>query len=77
MADVVLRLNLDSEEVELTVDGEVALASGQDVFVSWVGAYNEKHPLEPVVIETVVPEKIVEPEEPVKETTDETTSTED
>lgn len=43
MAEIKLRFNLDNEEVELTVDGEVALASGQEVFRSWVSAYNDKH----------------------------------
>lgn len=43
MAEIKLRYNSDSEEVELVVDGEVALASGNDVFVSWVADYNEKH----------------------------------
>lgn len=43
MAEVKLRLNLDAEEVELVVDGKVAISSGQDVFHSWVEAYNAKH----------------------------------
>jgi hypothetical protein len=48
VAELKLRLNLDAEEVELVVDGQVALSSGQDVFVSWVEAFNEKHkPVEP------------------------------
>lgn len=67
MADVGLRFNLENEEVELTVDGEVAFASGSDVFKSWVDAYNEKHPLEPVTVEVPVPAQPVQPEEPVEE----------
>jgi hypothetical protein len=43
VAQVGLRFNLDAEEVELTVDGQTALTSGQDVFKSWVDAYNDKH----------------------------------
>lgn len=42
MAEVKMRLNLDAEEVELVVDGQVALASGPDVFKNWVDAYAEK-----------------------------------
>jgi len=49
MAEVKLRLNLEAEEVELVVDGAVALSSGPEVFRNWVEAYNEKHkPAEPV-----------------------------
>jgi hypothetical protein len=71
MAEVKLRLNLDAEEVELVVDGQVALSSGQEVFKSWVEAYNGKHPLEPVVVEkpvsveVPVDEKVIEPANPV------------
>jgi hypothetical protein len=60
MAEVKLRLNLDSEEVELVVDGQVALTSGNDVFKNWVSAYNEKH--KPVVVEAPVEEKEVSEE---------------
>lgn len=45
MAELKLRLNLDAEEVELVVDGQVALSSGADVFSNWVEAYNAKHPV--------------------------------
>lgn len=62
MAEIKLRLNLDKEEVELVVDGEVALTSGNDVFKNWVDAYNEKHK----TIETPVEEKVVVVE-PVEE----------
>jgi hypothetical protein len=54
VAELKLRLNLDAEEVELVVDGQVALSSGQDVFKSWVDAYNGKYPLEPVIVEKPV-----------------------
>lgn len=62
MAEVKLRYNNDADEVELTVDGEVALTSGSDVFESWVKAYNDKHKSvdEPVVEEPV---KVAEPVE--------------
>lgn len=75
MAEIKLRLNLDAEEVELVVDGEVALTSGKDVLYSWVEAVNKKNYVapvepastEPVKIEEPVKEKEVAPEEPVKE----------
>lgn len=81
MAEVKLRLNLDSEEVELVVDNEVALTSGSDVFKSWVSAYNTKHPLpvpEPEIryVEKPVEEKVVDVEEPVKEEPAETETVE-
>lgn len=49
MAEIRMRLNLDAEEVEVTVDGTVAISSGQDVFKSWVDAYNDKH--KPAIVE--------------------------
>lgn len=66
-----LRYNNDHDEVELTVDGEVALTSGKDVFESWVHAYNEKHktveePVEPKVVDATNVET-VSPVEPVEE----------
>lgn len=75
MAQIGLRFNLDKEEVELTVDGEVALASGSDVFKSWVDAYSDKHK---VAVDEPVEEKDVDLEEteqvdvdnPVKEPVD-------
>lgn len=71
MAEVKLRFNLDAEEVELVVDGQVALSSGKEVFENWVGAYNEKHkPVvepEPVKVEAPVEEKTVPVAEPVVE----------
>lgn len=79
MAEVKLRYNPEVEEVELVVDDEVALTSGKDVFESWVGAYNEKHPLpvpDPVVVEAPVGEKKVDVEEPVKEEPKETEAVE-
>lgn len=51
MAELKLRYNPDTEEVELVVDNEVALSSGKEVFESWVDAHNEAHP-----------DKFVEPE---------------
>lgn len=76
MANVALRFNLDAEEVELTVDGEVAMSSGQDVFHSWVGAFNEKHktvdePVEEKVVPTEVETPPVKVDEPVEEKTTE------
>jgi hypothetical protein len=67
-----LRYNATNDEVELTVDGEVALTSGKEVFESWVRAYNDKYqvlaqpqePVQPVVVETAT----VEPEQKVIET---------
>lgn len=53
MAEVKMRLNLDAGEVELVVDGQVALSSGKDVFSNWVEAYNEKN--KPLVVEPVTP----------------------
>lgn len=68
MAELKLRLNLDAEEVELVVDGQVALTSGKDVFNSWVSAVNEKNkPVEPLVVEAPVPAEPVVPETPVVE----------
>ena len=73
MPNVTLRFNLDSEEVELTYDGEVALSSGTEVFKSWVDAYNEKHKPAPapVVVDVApaAPEAEVE-NETVEETTE-------
>lgn len=59
MAEVKLRFNIDTEEVEFVVDDKVVVASGQDVFESWVNAYNAKHPptIEP---EAPVDEKVVD-----------------
>jgi len=62
MAEVKLRLNLDAEEVELVVDGGVALSSGPDVFRNWVEAYNEKH--KPAVVEQPEPAPVVEQPDP-------------
>lgn len=56
MAELRLRLNLDSEEVELVVDGQVALTSGSDVLASWVQAINDKH--KPVEEEKKVAEEV-------------------
>jgi hypothetical protein len=53
MAEVKLRLNLDAEEVELVVDGQVALSSGKDVLANWVQVLNEKN--KPVHVEPVAP----------------------
>lgn len=72
MAEVKMRLNLDAGEVELVVDGQVALSSGPEVFKNWVDAYNEKHkPVveEPVKVEAPVVEPPVKVEEPVSEET--------
>ena len=55
MAEVKLRFNIDTEEVEFVVDDKVVVASGQDVFESWVNAYNAKHP------------PVIEPQAPVEE----------
>jgi hypothetical protein len=55
MAEVKLRLNLDSEEVELVVDGQVALSSGQEVLTSWVDAINDKRKPAPVAEATPPP----------------------
>lgn len=63
MAEIKLRYNAESEEVELVVDGEVALASGNDVFVSWVEDYNEKHK----TVEAPVEEKEIPLEQPSEE----------
>jgi len=49
-----LRYNNDTDEVELTVDGEVALSSGKDVFESWVKAYTAKYPPAPTLSEESV-----------------------
>lgn len=70
MAEVKLRLNLDAEEVELVVDGQVALTSGAEVFRNWVGAYNDKHKpahVEPVKVEAPVVTEPVTVEVPVNE----------
>lgn len=70
MAEVKMRLNLDAGEVELVVDGQVALSSGPDVFKSWVEVYNEKHKparVEPVSVEAPVPAQPVSVEAPVNE----------
>jgi hypothetical protein len=69
MAEVKLRLNLDAGEVELVVDGQVALSSGPEVFANWVEAYNEKHKpvVEPVAPAAPVVEALVSVEEPVVE----------
>lgn len=69
MAEVKLRLNLDAEEVELVVDGKVAISSGQDVFRSWVTAYNEKHkpvPAEPKVVDVSTAEPVTPSPEPAE-----------
>lgn len=71
MAEVKMRLNLNSLEVELVVDGVVALSSGSDVFQSWVEAANKLNPpahVEPVKVEAPVPETPVSVEVPVNET---------
>ena len=68
MAEVKLRLNLDTESVELVVDGQVALESGSDVFSNWVEAYNDKHKpvhVEPVKVETPVEQPPITVQEPV------------
>jgi hypothetical protein len=44
MAEVKMRFNPDAGEVELVVDGEVALASGREEFQSWVAYENEQNP---------------------------------
>ena len=69
MAEIKLRYNVTSEEVELLVDGEVAFGSGSETFKSWVDAYNNAHPLEPKIVEVPapVPDKVVEPGNEVKE----------
>jgi hypothetical protein len=67
VADIGLRFNLSTEEVELTVDGKVTMGSGQDVFQSWVNAYNEKH--KPIVVDTPIEEPPVPLTEPVVEET--------
>ena len=66
-----MRLNLDTEEVELVVDGQVALTSGQDVLHSWVEALNEKHKPHRSLDEPVVEEVKTEPVVEVKETSPE------
>lgn len=58
MAEIKLRYNPEAEEVELVVDEEVTLTSGADVFESWVGSYNEAHPVEPVVEEETEEDKL-------------------
>lgn len=72
MAEVKLRFNLDAEEVELVVDGKVALSTGADVFQSWVSAYNDKHKSvdEPVADKTVDLDSEVPAEEPAEVTVD-------
>src|SRR5690242_13971114 len=70
MAEVKLRLNLDAGEVELVVDGQVALSSGPEVFANWVEVYNEKNKpavVEPVVVAAPVQEAPVSVEAPVVE----------
>lgn len=70
MAEVKMRLNLNAMEVELVVDGQVALTSGQDVFLSWVEAANKLNPPptpEPVVVAAPVVEEPVSVEVPVNE----------
>lgn len=79
MSEIKLRFNLDAEEVELVVDGEVAMSSGSDVFANWVEVYNEKH--KPAVEPTPEPEPEKKVETPVEEKevpleTKETTETE-
>lgn len=58
MAEVKLRYNPDSEEVEFVVDGEVALSSGTAEFASWVEHYNGVHPPEPVEPEVTEEDKL-------------------
>jgi hypothetical protein len=70
MAEVKMRLNLNAMEVELVVDGAVALSSGKDVFLSWVEAANKLNPpvhSEPVKVEAPVPATPVSVEVPVNE----------
>lgn len=43
MAELKMRYNPETEEVELVVDNEVALSSGKEEFVSWVDYYTEVH----------------------------------
>ncbi len=78
MAEVKLRLNLDSESVELVVDGQVALESGSDIFKNWVAAYNEKHKVhvEPVKVEEPVAASPVNLDAPVQESVVETPTVE-
>lgn len=64
MPEVTLRYNAQGEEVELLVDGEVAMSSGPEVFASWVEVYNESHP--PAPPEPVEPPTPVEPPAPVE-----------
>jgi len=79
MAEVRMRLNLDAGEVELVVDGQVALSSGPEVFANWVEAYNTKNKpvhVEPIKVEEPVVETPVKVEEPVAETVVETETVE-
>ena len=79
MPEIKLRYNENSEEVELLVDNEVALTSGNDVFVSWVEAYNEKHKPEEPEIEKEVNEEVpeqVEEETSAEEESDDTDESE-
>lgn len=66
--EVKMRLNTETEEVEVLIDEEVLASSGKELFVNWVGWYNEKHkPVEPEVkVEETTDEPVVDkPEEPV------------
>lgn len=71
MPEIKLRYNETLEEVELLVDNEVALTSGKDVFESWVSAYNEAHPQEPVQEEETNEKEV---EQPAAETDSEDSS---
>lgn len=47
MPEVKMRYNPDEGQVELVVDGEVAMSSGKEEFRSWVDYENEQNPPAP------------------------------
>lgn len=72
--NLVLRMNLDTEDIELVVDGKLVDTVGPDVVASWVTALNEKRKaaIEPHTEDTllvnVIPEVPATPVEPVATT---------
>lgn len=65
MAELVFRLNLDAEDVELVLDGKVVDTVGKDVLSSWVDAINAKR--KPVEVDKPVEEKPVDVDNPVED----------
>lgn len=71
MAELVVRLNLDTEDVELVLDGKVVDTVGNDVLNSWVDAINAKREAanpKPVAVDAPVEDKTAPPVEATAET---------